>query len=80
MKKKTAAFTAAFFAATLGLQSFARQAPPMPQTVDEALKADKIKSVIRREPRAPEIIPKGGSECYQAALGAWHKGLRRSAI
>lgn len=56
--KKTAALAAAFFAATLGLQTFARQAPPMAQTVDDALKADKIKRVVRREPRAQDIIPK----------------------
>jgi hypothetical protein len=57
-KTLSAALCAAFLAGTVGIQAFARQAAPVAQTVDEALKTDKIKSVIRREPRAQDAIAK----------------------
>jgi hypothetical protein len=59
MKKPlTAALCAAFLAGSLGISASALQAPPQPRTVDEALKADKIKTVVRREPRAQDLISK----------------------
>lgn len=54
----TAALCAAFLAGTFGISASALQAPPQPRTVDESLKADKIKTVVRREARAQEIFPK----------------------
>jgi hypothetical protein len=66
MKKRVvAALGAVFLAGTLANQSLAVSTVLTPADVDAALKADKLKTIARREPRATELFPKVEAKIQQ---------------